>query len=499
MTLAPIIGSVFMARAPDPGGIPQSVRDQAAVLWVACLIPSLHYVLLSRSKRRPIPFMPLSGVLFGLYYPLAPLLGVENLWTLGDKGVGALDPIRDYQTPIALALAGWIALGIGHLSLRRVHMPGAAAVAQIGGRLSARTLRVSGFLFLYGCLLCEVAYFNAGQPAAFKSATHFASQLACLGVVLLSLLSARGQLNLRARVLFLAGFASSVFFQLGSGATWKVMYVLFAFFLGSWIVRRTMTLGWAFGAAAAVVFCICVRGAMTEWRDRVWFSKPSPLEVDQDPGPLSMTSIARRSTYMLELVGEDLREFGAVGTVENRWNMMARRSAFEPLADVIRRTPSQVPYWDGATYWSLIGFAIPRVLWPDKPVKVLGQTFGHRYSYLAPDDITTAINLPFLVEFYANFGVKGVLCGMFLVGIIFRVLEEYVNRPKQSLLVTLGGVALFLPLLNIENDFSSQFGGLFMHAVALRLLAALVVACASTAAPGRRPAPPSRALPACRS
>ncbi|HEX8430033.1 MAG TPA: hypothetical protein VF625_02055, partial [Longimicrobium sp.] len=101
-----------------------------------------------------------------------------------------------------------------------------------------------------------------------------------------------------------------------------------------------------------------------------------------------------------------------------------------------------------------------------KPEKRLGNDFGHRYGYLIPDDMSTSINFPFLVEFYANFSVAGVVIGMLLVGILYQLLERRINRPGQDPLVSILAIAVFVPLFNIESDFSLIFGGIVMAGAA---------------------------------
>jgi hypothetical protein len=114
-----------------------------------------------------------------------------------------------------------------------------------------------------------------------------------------------------------------------------------------------------------------------------------------------------------------------------------------------------------------VGAFVPRVLWPDKPTKELGQAFGHRYGYIGANDLGTAINLPFLVEFYANFGIAGVILGMCLIGLIYYALQRAVNSPGQDTLHSLVGVVILVPLINIESDFSLGFGGLILNGAAL--------------------------------
>jgi hypothetical protein len=167
------------------------------------------------------------------------------------------------------------------------------------------------------------------------------------------------------------------------------------------------------------------------------------------------------------LVGKVQAE-GPLATVQDGWSIVAGRSAnLDLLADVVRQTGSTVPFWGGETYLSLVGFAVPRFIWPSKPTKTLGQDFGHRYGYLDSWDTWTSINLPFLVEFYANFGEIGVLIGMMIVGLLYRLLDNDLNRAGQPLQVTICGLVLLVPLLNIESDFSLVFGGLFMNGIAL--------------------------------
>jgi hypothetical protein len=192
-----------------------------------------------------------------------------------------------------------------------------------------------------------------------------------------------------------------------------------------------------------------------EYRARSWFAQ-------------TQLSLGGRALLMGSLMVSKVQGEGIVATVEDGWSIVAGRSAnLDLLADVVRQTGSTVPFWGGETYLSLVGFAVPRFIWPTKPTKTLGQDFGHRYGYLDSWDTWTSINLPFLVEFYANFGEIGVLVGMVIVGLLYRLLDNDLNRAGQPLQVTICGLVLLVPLLNIESDFSLVFGGLFMNTVAL--------------------------------
>src|SRR5262249_40379073 len=92
----------------------------------------------------------------------------------------------------------------------------------------------------------------------------------------------------------------------------------------------------------------------------------------------------------------------------------SRADHLSDFAHVIARTGTSVPYWGGETYMTLFTSLIPRVLYPNKPKKKLGQEYGHRYRFIAPSDHGTSINFEQIVEMYANFGAEGVCIGMFL-------------------------------------------------------------------------------------
>src|SRR3569833_3324741 len=58
--------------------VPLIVRLEAALLWALCLVPAWTYLRTPFSRRRPFPFMPLIGTLYGLYYALPAAFGAYN-------------------------------------------------------------------------------------------------------------------------------------------------------------------------------------------------------------------------------------------------------------------------------------------------------------------------------------------------------------------------------------------------------------------------------------
>ena len=349
-------------------------------------------------------------------------------------------------------LAGWVALLIGYYggASLRLHSPfRAVRPTDIG------TLQSWGKLLLWGGLLCDAVRQVVPIPVVLRGLLYFTSMFSLLGISLLTILAVQQRLSGRERWILYAGILLTALLRAGSGLVSNVVILAITIFLAVWAGGGRLGIRWIFIAALSLSAMVGMRSVAMEYRARSWFAE-------------TQLSLPGRALLMGKLLVDKVQAEGAVATVQDGWSIIAGRSAnLDLLADVVRQTGGTVPFWGGETYLSLVGFAVPRFIWPSKPTKTLGQDFGHRYGYLDSWDTWTSINLPFLVEFYANFGEIGVLIGMVIVGLLYRLLDNDLNRAGQPLQVTICSLVLLVPLLNIESDFSLVFGGLFMNGVAL--------------------------------
>jgi hypothetical protein len=422
-------------------------RALATGLWILCLAPMYVYVAEDHRSRRPIPFFPMISLVYGLYFVLPIVVGAYNRYYNASA-----DPAFDYDFPIQLAFFGWMMMSVGYFVPGLFARPGARP-----DRLNwnPRILAYWGFAFLYGGLAISGLKAWLGATLTVGGVFQFLVSLEWLGVALLTVLARRKQLSGIHKLLFAVGFAGASAFALAGGSVAPfVMFFVVAGF-GLWIGRPVIEARWVIAGVVALLLAATFRGVAIDFRNTAWFGSRE-LSTEQ------------RFSLMLQLVSDEVADRGLPRTVIHGFEETVKRSAnMDLFADVVRRTPDQIPYWNGETYYSLIGLAIPRFLWPDKPMKQLGQAFGHRYGFLHWSNLSTSINFPFLVEFYANFGPPGVIFGMFIVGLIYRCLDVFVNRPGQSPLRSLIAVVLLLPLFLIESDFSLTFGGVPLNAVAL--------------------------------
>jgi hypothetical protein len=460
LAVLPLYGVLFPEPSPISAALPLGARDAAAVLWLLSFAPAWWYLRQPPSRRRPLPLLAILGLEYGMYFALSPLLGLHNVYGAMEAGtiLRPIDPVREYLEPVRLALVGWIGILAGYGMARVLPLPKERIAERVGVEFDAGTLAEIGARLLAVGVLFELMRWTAAVPLALQGTIHFLSRIALIGLAMLFALRARGLLSRRHKRWLLAATMLLLGIEVGSGATYNVILVCFFAVVGSWIGRPRAGIGRVVTVLVLLAAFASVRGVMNEFRRVAWWSGVEyPLVV--------------RARIMLDLFDQRLERSGVLGTIHDGMYQVAERSAnIDLFADVVRRTPAEVPYWGGETYKSLVGLAIPRFLWPEKPVKLLGQDFGHRYRYLGPNDRRTHINVPMLVEFYVNFGALGVAAGSLIVGVIYGVLERYLNRPRQALLVSAMALSLLQPLLVLELDFSLQLGGLFMNGVALVLL-----------------------------
>jgi len=112
--------------------------------------------------------------------------------------------------------------------------------------------------------------------------------------------------------------------------------------------------------------------------------------------------------------------------------VMQRLELSSMFAYVIGMTPRDVPYLHGSTYSGILWMFIPRIVYPGKPQFSMGNSYGHLYGLLDNNDYTTSVNFPQMIEMYANFGIIGLILGMFLLSQIYRFLSYLLNDRQAD-------------------------------------------------------------------
>jgi hypothetical protein len=116
------------------------------------------------------------------------------------------------------------------------------------------------------------------------------------------------------------------------------------------------------------------------------------------------------------------------------------------LAAALKFIPEEVPHmYGGATVGDLLARAVPRQLWPEKPLPPRERLIGVMW----PAEWANGVLNPefsVLLAFYLDFGILGVAGGMALYGVAWRASYEYFRRFASNF-TTQVVFALSLPLL----------------------------------------------------
>ena len=145
------------------------------------------------------------------------------------------------------------------------------------------------------------------------------------------------------------------------------------------------------------------------------------------------------------------------------------------LQIVLSKSPHYIDFYNGKSYDSLIFKFVPRFLYHNKKEEEWGNFWGHRYNILNKKDFNTSWNFPVLNEFYANFGVKGVIFGMFFLGFLIKTLLIFLCfNTNQPILLSVAST-IMLNFFFLESNLSLILGSvinqlLFFSVIVISIL-----------------------------
>ncbi len=412
---------------------------------MAGCLPTFLYI---RNSEQGIPFLPLFGIIYSIYYAL-PLFLLSG-YSVKD---GYL-PVSKEAMDKSLMLS---ASGLVMLLLSFYMFPGRAIgrhLPKIGISWAPHKAKAWAVIFfLAGAAVNFIS--NGLIPVRYASTVNFMSQMSMLGIGILYILQLRGNLGVRGRLVLWGLFLPLIFLiRLSTGSLAQILLIFVFLILASWHFKRRIP--WKQMTAGLVLFLFFFN-ARNEYRYLTWggqYEHKNPVE---------------KSLIFMKLAFAGVEPYGKEYAA-----ISARTSLVVPFAYVVEMTPERIPYWMGRTYLSLLWMPLPRILFPWKPEKTLGQQFGHRYGLLAPADTTTSFNFPQLIEMYANFGSFGVAAGMFIMGMIYRSIYEMLCHPEGGEGGFLVGLLIFTGLANIESDFSLVFGNIIYDIILFAVLISLL-------------------------
>jgi len=403
----------------------------SAILWVSAYPGWRHFYY----RERQIPFLPVMTVFYAFAYGLPAFSTTLRVRRM------VVDPVA-VGDAVELALIGEVLLLVAFYLVKFERL-------QLRLRLPLDLARSTPLILMVGWIsaLVRAALMDVIVPAAAAQWVNFLIGLPEVLLGALLLLRLRGRLSTLHTV---AAVGLLVLTLLADFTTGSISAPAFTLILLMFIYVAER------GKVPVLPILVCslvltaALGIKQEYRRLL--SKAQDAEL------------ANRVTLFAGLMSGVTRESKMRDAGTTAHDRIDHLSAF---AHVIARTPASVPYWGGVTYETLFTTWIPRALWPNKPQKTLGQDYGHRYRFIGPWDTDTSINLEQTVEMYANFGLEGVVAGMFLMGILYRFCYRVLNHPDGGDGAMLIAANSFRVMLNIESDFSLVFGGILQAVLLL--------------------------------
>jgi hypothetical protein len=410
---------------------------QAYSLILVCILPSVVFILKKQWTTRTFPFIPLTGIFAAVNYGLPVFSIPQSSYQLGILSVES----------ISIAFVGFFVFFITiHLAdVFKIYRFKIFSIVSFSNISSVKKIAYSLLLIYSLATLKITSIFN---NLTFFSLIGYISIVYCLylnrriawyeKIVLLSIV----MYELIDRTL--SGLLASL-------AIFVIFLVLLDLILKKNVFRILPVL------LSFVVIYILISPVKNLYRYEVWNSSKS----------YDFVSKVTLIVYLIESGTENTDNKINKDQDKFLWRFSYPASA---LSEVINRTPNKVPYWNGETYFSLFYKFIPRAIWPNKPEENIGQQFGKRYNFLDITDNSTSMNLPLMAEFYANFGYWGIIGGMFLLGLLYALIDFFFNNANNDVYNKLLGFVIIFPLIIQESNFTLSFGNLILIPIFLYVL-----------------------------
>ena len=435
-----VVVAMYAAFLTEYETITETQVYLAILIVVLGAIPSA-VALIYRREAGLLPLMPLHGLFYALTFGL-PIFSSKTVWRINDSDT--------LTYTLVLTIVGLISLYFGYYTFLAVTSK--LNPVRLPYEVPPRSQIRIGWILLALYLLFQFVPILSTIP----SVGQLVGPLSYLSIGILFLNALNNNLT---KIYVVILTVAVIFIILSKTLTGSLAApVFFILFLGIIYWNRKRAVPWQF-ILPIIFIAVFLNPVKQTYRSYTW------IESATSQSYYDKAVLFIRAAEQYYSRGELIAAVSKDTSIINR---LAHIATFEY---VIATTPDQVPYWSGGSYQTLFTSFIPRMIWPDKPQALIGQEFGHRYKMLDALDKNTSLNLPWLPEFYANFGEIGVVIGMFLVGVLFRLLVQKFSAPVSSTIEYVLGVTIIFNLFYAESNFSLMVGGVFLtYAVFLLLL-----------------------------
>lgn len=260
----------------------------------------------------------------------------------------------------------------------------------------------------------------------------------------LTLILMRNNKSLFLYILFIGLLLVLFIFEISTGATVFIFYLLSFLIAIYFYLKKKLPL---ISIALIILLAIFFHSIKYQLRELVWNKNERTNCVEKI---FIMKSVAFNFDYD-DKSKTDHKSYYDLNTTR-------LFHSINSLNIISKLTPDIVPFFQGNSYKIIYSKFIPRDLWNNKPEEIQGNFWGHRYFIVNPEDNTTSWNFPVLNEFYANFGIIGVVFGMFFLGFFTKLLLLKLWTKNSSNIEMLTSSVIIFNLFFLENNLSQIIG-----------------------------------------
>ena len=376
--------------------------------------------------------------------PIFPVFGLSFLPTyvipLWRGGVW----LSDYSEA-EIATAGWTVAGfllVSTLIWQQICVRAQKAPAKI-----FMIERVRSEWILMGCLIAQtifeigIYFFKDLGEGIFPILRSFAASAGRLGLFIFSYQIGKKELSKGYTYLFVALTAAIVIRQTSSLLLSTVFATIGVLFAGFILGRGKIP----WGSLALTVFMIGVlQLGKVEMREK-YFEGEKTFAMGDTLG------------FFTEWISFGFKNMGfgsrQEGRREDARSVTDRGSLIQVMLRIQQKTPSQLPYLEGATYRYIPEMLIPRIFNKEKVWAHAGNMIlSVYYEFLEREQIfKTSIAFDPIIEAYANFGYPGVFVFAVVMGILIGAVTAFSCRVPMLSFGFLFGVQLLAVLLASFN------------------------------------------------
>jgi len=425
----------------------------ALVLLNICLFPTVRYFAHNESG---IPTIAVFCGAYALQFAL-PIFTRDVTMLLAQAEVVYLQD-SDVTAALLMAIVGICAFQAGYYWFRRTDFKKAIPIA----RLPLDKQKAVMFCILVGLLLPLIFTFRGIIPEQYQ--LPLSATLKLLENQLLVVIGVLGWLvysrkDSKSYVVWLYGLVILAAIRgISTGMLENALAPIGVLFVVKWLYTSKLPIGPMVASIALVIF---LSPAKAHYREQVWYG---------DDGELANQSMFTKGFFWLEQATEywiDTLE-GNRGLVEATSSAAGRGDFIHQVAHIHSLTPSVIPYQFGETYSFFAVAAIPRIVWPDKPMVGSANNFyALTYGITTEEGVKhTTFGVSLLGEAYINFGWLGALFIMMFQGILLSLLQHSFGESRSGP----GGQAVFLAffvffLNGIGSSAEVMFGGILQNLI----------------------------------